>query len=246
MSLPETSAAPAPRTYQLWGWLNLAGVIAFTMGATVLVLLGGRLVAIATNTTASMGGILSPAAYLTTAGIYLSSVLGIYLFVARRYGWQALGWRRVSARTLLLVPLILLLAATGMALVNLAITLVVGEFENPQVMALTGGQPFGMVGLIALLLLVAGLVPLAEELFFRGLLYGMLRERWGLLPAVLLSALLFAVAHFVPVLFPALFVMGLVLALLREYTGSLIPCIVLHSMQNGLALIAIQTVLLNS
>ncbi len=245
MSLPETTATPT-RTYQLWGWLDLAGVIAFTVGATLLVLLGGRLISIMTNATDTVGGILSPAAYFTTAGIYLSLVLAIYLFVARRYGWAALGWRRVPPRILLLVPLILLLAATGMALVNLAITLVVGEFENPQVMALTGGQPFGKVGLIVLLVLVAGLVPLAEELLFRGVLYGMLRERWGLAPAVLLSALLFAVAHLVPLLLPALFVMGLVLALLREYTGSLIPCIMLHSLQNGLALVAIQTVLLKS
>lgn len=246
MSLPESPVAPpTTRTYHLWGWLDLAGVIAFSVAASLLLLLVGRLL-LSNVLPDTAGGILAPAAYFTTAGIYLASVLGVYLFIARRYGWEALGWRSVSTRTLLLVPLILPLAGIGMAVVNLAITFLFGEFENPQVMALTNGQPFGVVGLVALLVLVAGLVPFAEELFFRGALYGVLRERWGLLPAVLLSAGLFSVAHLVPVLFPALFVMGLALALLREYTRSLIPCILLHSLQNGLALVAIQTVLLNS
>ena len=41
----------------------------------------------------------------------------------------------------------------------------------------------------------------------------------------------------------ALFVMGLILALLREYTGSVVPGILLHVMQNGIAIIAIQAAL---
>jgi membrane protease YdiL (CAAX protease family) len=48
---------------------------------------------------------------------------------------------------------------------------------------------------LLLFLLVGGLLgPVAEELFFRGLLYGFLR-RWGVPTAVLISSLIFVLCH---------------------------------------------------
>jgi membrane protease YdiL (CAAX protease family) len=48
---------------------------------------------------------------------------------------------------------------------------------------------------LVLLFLVGGLLgPVAEELFFRGVLYGFLR-RWGVPAAVLLSSLIFVLSH---------------------------------------------------
>ncbi len=237
---------PAPRPPMLWGWLEILAVILFTAAsALVLLVAAAGLTRLAGGASPANSGMLAPTVYLTSMGIYLAVIVGVYLFAARKHGWAALGWRNVPTRTLLLVPLVLIFGLGMMGLVNFALIQIVGEFENPQVDAITGGQPFGSTGLIALLVLVAGLVPLSEELFFRGMLYGTLRERWGILPAVLISALLFALAHFLPVLMPALFVMGLILALLREYTGSVVPGILLHAMQNGIALIAIQAALVS-
>lgn len=56
--------------------------------------------------------------------------------------------------------------------------------------------------------------PLTEEVFFRGLLQGALRDRFGPVRAVVISSLAFAVVHFQVVQFPALLVIGLVHALL--------------------------------
>ncbi|MFZ5570487.1 MAG: CPBP family intramembrane glutamic endopeptidase [Thermodesulfobacteriota bacterium] len=50
-------------------------------------------------------------------------------------------------------------------------------------------------GMRGLFFLVGGIVaPIAEEIFFRGILYGYFR-RWGVIPAVCFSTLLFSVAH---------------------------------------------------
>lgn len=56
--------------------------------------------------------------------------------------------------------------------------------------------------------------PLTEEVFFRGLLQGALRDRFGPARAVAISSLAFAVVHFQVVQFPALLVIGVVHGLL--------------------------------
>jgi membrane protease YdiL (CAAX protease family) len=58
-------------------------------------------------------------------------------------------------------------------------------------------------------------------------------------PAVIVSSALFAVAHPYLPLLPALFVMGAVLAFVFERYKSLYPAVLLHGIQNGLAVLVI-------
>jgi hypothetical protein len=154
------------------------------------------------------------------------------------------GWVPVPNKTLLLVPLLLLLALAGMIVINLSLAyLSGGTFENPQVEALTGGSALEPLTLVVLLLLVAVVVPVVEELFFRGMIYPLLRYRWGAGVAIGVSAAIFAAFHFVPLLMPALFFVGLILGYLREQSGSVLPGVLLHAMQNGIALLAFQAAL---
>jgi hypothetical protein len=188
----------------------------------------------------------SPLVYVATIVIYGLLLAGVYLFAVRRAGWRAVGWQAADTQTLVITtPLMLLLALCGMVLINLLVALLQGgSFENPQHEALTGGEALSNSELALLFLLVAGLVPIAEELFFRGMIYPLLRARWGAYVAIIASAALFAVVHVIPTLLPALFFVGLVLGLLREWSKSVIPGILLHATQNGLALLAIQAAML--
>jgi len=74
---------------------------------------------------------------------------------------------------------------------------------------------------------------LCEELFFRGLIFsGMCRL--GAWPAVLISALLFGLAHAsIYRLLPTV-VLGVVLGVVRWRSGSVVPGIVMHAVNNGL------------
>ncbi len=63
------------------------------------------------------------------------------------------------------------------------------------------------------------LAPLAEELMFRALAYGQLRETWSVRTAAVLSALYFGVAHGNPAQGVYGFLMGLFLAKSYEETG---------------------------
>src|SRR3546814_11865671 len=54
--------------------------------------------------------------------------------------------------------------------------------------------------------------PVVEELFFRGLLLGTVRERWGTFAAVIGSSVFFGATHFQPLQFAGLTAAGLVFA----------------------------------
>ena len=89
-------------------------------------------------------------------------------------------------------------------------------------------------GNIALLFLVGGLVgPVAEEIFFRGILYGFFR-RWGVFVALTIATLIFILAHpgfpHIPV---TQVVGGIVFAMAYEIEGSLIAPITIHVLGNA-------------
>jgi CAAX protease family protein len=83
------------------------------------------------------------------------------------------------------------------------------------------------------------IAPFCEEVFFRGFVFPGLRHGMSLGWAIIISSLLFGIAHADPGSFPILFVIGLALAFLRWRTQSIWPCIMLHMLNNGIAAIAI-------
>lgn len=77
--------------------------------------------------------------------------------------------------------------------------------------------------------------PVAEEVFFRGFLYRCLRNRFTIVPACLLVAVMFGLVHTQYPLAGKLAVasFSVITCLLYEYTGSLLPGIAIHSLVDG-------------
>jgi uncharacterized protein len=90
---------------------------------------------------------------------------------------------------------------------------------------------------VMLAILVAIIVPIGEEIFFRGLTYGAFRRRLGRHAAVLASAAFFAAAHLSLVTLLPIFILGTILTYLYEYTGSLVPGMIAHAINNLAALV---------
>ena len=97
----------------------------------------------------------------------------------------------------------------------------------------------GNWGVVALTLLVVVGAPIVEELFFRGLLLRALQRRLGPAPAVVISAVLFGLAHFEGVQLPALVVFGLVLGYLAVRTDRLGPGIFAHMAFNAVTVFSL-------
>jgi membrane protease YdiL (CAAX protease family) len=96
------------------------------------------------------------------------------------------------------------------------------------------------------LVMVAGLVeyvvfaPAFEELAFRGVLFGVLRRRYSLPVAAVFSSLIFATAHgYGLVGFVSVFWSGLIWAWTYEKTGSLLPGMIAHGLNNLLVCLSV-------
>jgi membrane protease YdiL (CAAX protease family) len=75
--------------------------------------------------------------------------------------------------------------------------------------------------------------PLFEELVFRGLLFATLRRRFGFGLSATLSAAIFALAHGYGLLgFASVIFSGLLWAWVYEKTGSLLPGMAAHALNN--------------
>jgi membrane protease YdiL (CAAX protease family) len=98
-------------------------------------------------------------------------------------------------------------------------------------------ESFGPTFLQILLIVIAA--PIAEETCFRGMLFGGLREKLPRLAAALICGLIFGALHALTGItaVPPLIVFGFLLALLYERTGSIIPGILLHMLNNTIALL---------
>lgn len=76
-------------------------------------------------------------------------------------------------------------------------------------------------GVLVLILVVVVAAPIAEEVFYRGLLQRTMSRRWPIWPVMIATALLFAASHGQILQFPALAAFGLVLSYLAHRTGRL-------------------------
>jgi membrane protease YdiL (CAAX protease family) len=135
---------------------------------------------------------------------------------------------------------LLLVASLVLYLVRTIATHVIGHTpaEPDQVPRYVMGS--ALVYLAPVVILAA---PLGEELFFRGFLYKGLRRRFSVWPAAMISGAAFGAAHFAGVdfliLIPALFVVGIGLALLYERRQSLLASMAAHATFNLLGFLTI-------
>lgn len=84
------------------------------------------------------------------------------------------------------------------------------------------------VNLLMVVFWTAAAAPLVEELVCRGLVYRRLRDYTGIWPAVLISGLMFGVYHGNVVQAIYATILGIIMALLVELTGSLWSSILFH------------------
>jgi len=133
--------------------------------------------------------------------------------------------RDAVAGWLMVTPVVML---TGWLLVRL-----VGDpgGSNPLLELVLGSHDPIALGLLALTAVV--LAPLFEETIFRGALLPVLAARLGPLAGVLLSGLLFAMAHISVGELAPLTVLGVGLGLVRLRSGRLWPSVLMHGLWNA-------------
>lgn len=153
-----------------------------------------------------------------------------------------LSLRRVDVLLGLAGGLLCLLTA---AAVSLLYAVLAGE-EAPTNTDIIDSDPSRPGLFVVLFLVIAVGTPIAEEIFFRGLVLGAARKRWGTPLAVVFSSVLFGLFHVQGDLLAWAFVAlvtgsyGAVFALLRVWAdGRIAAPIVAHMLVNGTAVVLV-------
>jgi CAAX protease family protein len=155
------------------------------------------------------------------------------LIAARRGASFAEALRRLGVRAFRPSALKWMGAAIGAYLAfAVAYSALVGEPHQKDIAEGFGAVPFQV-------LLIVIVAPICEETCFRGMLFGGLRERLPRLAAALISGAIFGGLHALTGVsaVPPLMAFGFLLALLYERTGSIVPGILLHMLNNSVALL---------
>jgi membrane protease YdiL (CAAX protease family) len=152
---------------------------------------------------------------------------------------QALGFRRFRFGNAIFWVVILMIVISGINILYsyLITALHLNVQTNDQL--LLQQSKVAPLSTYATLFVAVFIAPFCEEVFFRGFVFPGLRHGMSLGWAIVISSLLFGVAHADPGSFPILFVIGLALSFLRWHTQSIWPCMMLHMLNNGIAALAI-------
>ncbi|HTX08505.1 MAG TPA: type II CAAX endopeptidase family protein [Solirubrobacteraceae bacterium] len=212
------------------------GLVAGVLGSIIVAAFAGEAGSTHTSPAVSLiSDVVFDAAFVVAA-LYLSSV-------NRRAKPSDFGYRRVAPAVGIGA---FFLGAIGYYVVTALYQAIVnlhGTDKLPEDL----GVGTSTAALVGAAIFVCVIAPIAEEFFFRGFIFGALR-RWhvtiagrdvGTWVAAILTGILFGLAHtgsassqyLIPLGF-----LGFVLCLIRWKTGSLYPCMALHSVNNSLAL----------
>lgn len=174
-------------------------------------------------------------ALVTGTGLATLAAAGVALAVRVR-SLPALGLRPTTVRWLLLGVAGGVLGWLVNRIVVIGYMALTDDWSNPQESLASSAATFGweFVGVLAA---GAVLVPVAEELLFRGVGYGALR-RYGVAVATIASSVVFGVAHGINVVLPAAIVLGTITAVLYERSRSIWPAVLTHVVNNAMAFTA--------
>ncbi len=235
--------ATAPQSLA-WGELldAFAFYLAFFQGVGLVVgTLAGRFIATLSprETLLFMGGVqiatgLASVAYLAAAckrrGVSLADV-GLTTrgkSLASQIGYGALGW---CASLPILIAL---------GLINQKIFQNAPDTTPNPILPLMLAER-NLTGRLLIFAMASLAAPFFEEVFFRGALFGALRQRFAWVPAALLSGVLFALLHpkadWIPIIG-----LGFTLATMREMRQSLVPGITAHFIQNTVTFLVISSI----
>lgn len=187
-----------------------------------------------TSTTASGSkDLLFDWSFAVNGAVFLGLLIAISLAVSSRRPWlRALRRSRIGLPSMVGLAL---LAIAGFFGANLFVTALGGHAAREQGLLTEHWQPGRVAPFIASALVITVLTPIAEELFIRGIGFGLL-EPLGKATSIAVPALAWALMHGLVAGILPLFVFGLGLGYLRERSGSTIPGMVVHGLYNGAAL----------
>jgi len=248
--LPATARRVDPPTWRVVGVAIGLGLLGFLILAVVSLIAGGIGFA---------AGLSVPVVLLggTVVGQYIGFAgLSVWYLRHRGLDWESvrgyLGIRRPSLRQVGLILLSWLAIVMGAIIVTVGAQLITellgsgqpGEAEQGITEVLADNPEFVPLAIVIMFLVVGP----CEEILFRGIVQGRLREHLSAAPAIGITSVFFAVLHVggiggslqgTIIAVSVLAVAGAVLGSLYEYTQNLVVVALLHGFHNSMIVLFI-------
>jgi len=218
-------------------WVPFAAMLATFVVASIASLLIVGLVELA-GTSVSSDSL--PPGVLISGSVVQDVALVVSAFLFARVWAGPLRFSSFGLRPTALWPAVAWAASiyVGFWVLAAIYAVVVGQGAEQQLVTDLKEQD-SLVVLGGFAILVGLVAPLVEEFFFRGFLFGVLREKLGVAWGALLAGSVFGLIHVAGTPLRSLgilVVLGVGLCILYAKTGSILPGIGLHSLHNSISL----------
>lgn len=231
----------APKRQYRWSmlliipvWVLIAFIVAQALLAAVLWILkaiGISLLSLASQTVieTTLAALVYLLALVITFGVP-------YMVKKRKISLTALGIDRLpSWADIGLAPLgFIAYALLTAALIYIATTYIPG-FPSGQAQDVGFKSLTNRTEMLLAFLTLVVIAPIAEEVLFRGYLYGKLRKYTPLIPSILVTSLLFGAVHMQWNVGLDTFALSIIMCCLREVSGSIWAGVLLHMTKNAVA-----------
>lgn len=163
----------------------------------------------------------------------------VRLFGMRRHAmsWRDAGLRPVPGGWILRAVILAAVCIPLIMMVTVGFQKLLGRPVGSPQARFIAPEGFSWTGAAGMLALGGLAAPFAEELFFRGVLFRLLRRYWGVAAGTLMSSVLFGLSHVFVDVMPGTMLLGIVMALLYQRSGSLWVPITFHAAYNSASLV---------
>ena len=237
-NLPEDIRVP-------WSWAHFVVFILFAIGSFVLVQTA-LAIYYAPHRHLSQKQLeqylLNKPQFLIGSNVLWDAAIFLFLYVTLSVlrgvpFWSALGWKKLKSNMAgaRRSPLAYFLCGCGLAIFVFVASARVHGTENMPIQEVLKNRNSAMM-LMAMAVLIA---PLVEETVFRGYLYPLFAKSFGILPAIVVTGVLFGLMHGAQLgwtwgIVSLLILVGIVFTMARAYTGTVLASFLLHLGYNSM------------
>lgn len=223
---PSSGGVPQNRAQRAL-WMDLLIIIAVYIGSTIIF---GVIVGLFAGV---VGGNAVQAGLVGNILIYAVTIpVAVWILRQRGIRGPVLSFSLRKFNPLLVLWGFLLIFIMGVVIEPLLALFPASYMDNVNKMILEGGGLGMFTAVIA--------APVLEEMLFRGVIQGGASREYRPMKAILISAAVFGVVHFVPQQVVNAFFCGIIMGYVYYRTGSLVPVIAIHLLNNAVAYITIR------
>ena len=222
-SSPNTDLSTVQKNGGMPLWADMLAIVGVLIGSSFIGLFVKMIVEKTANATPEFGTFV---AYLLQFGI----TIGFALWQRKKRGDQGPLLRFSLKRanpTLVLWGVILLM------LISVVLEPLLSLFPQTYLDMLKDTAGSGGWAVLTLVIVA----PIVEEVLFRGIVQETVTRQYGAWRGLLVASAIFGIIHFIPQQVINAFFAGLVLGYIYLKTGSLIPVIMIHAINNAIAYI---------